>query len=234
MGTQKSAMGTQERDSLLDVILAGRGNSTEVMNRVIYVAHVSKECNDIGALEGYHRPIMVDCFGSTEKVFGVLIHMGNDTVLHMVEAPAAGVNALLQKLAEDKNSPLSNIRVIVYTEDIQRPAMPLWFCKSINLPRPDSDLDKKDPIAPHVFRTYNGLVQIGGILTELQGEERAQAIEELKTRYHEKLPGNELIESMMKSNQCCHLNSFNHIFTEEVQILEESERIWPMMPSLEY
>merc|ERR1711959_318405 len=112
--------------------------------------------------------------------------------------------------------------------------MPGWLTKSINLPRADSDLDAKDPLGPHLYRTYRGLLEIGEILTGLQGAERQDAIENLKTNYHEKLPGNELIASMMKSNQTCTLGKFLGIYTEEVQILEESEKIWPMMARFQY
>eukprot|EP00658_Telonema_sp_P-2_P061493 TRINITY_DN5019_c0_g1_i1.p1 TRINITY_DN5019_c0_g1~~TRINITY_DN5019_c0_g1_i1.p1 ORF type:complete len:224 (-),score=57.22 TRINITY_DN5019_c0_g1_i1:419-1090(-) len=219
--------------SLLDVVLNSRGHSTTVLNRVIYVAHVEKSSSDLSALEAFHKPLLNESFDDVSRCTGLLMHMGNDTVLHMLEGPSQSVEAFIQKL-HNHTGPLSDIRVILSTEDIPNPAMPSWIVKSINLPRADSDLDAKEPLAPHLYRTYKGLVEVGAILTELQGEERDRAIEDMKGKYHEKLPGNELIASMLKSDQTCTLSEFLGIFTEEVQILEESEQIWPMLPGLQY
>lgn len=219
---------------MLDVVLGQRGNSTTVLNRLIYVGRVSADCNEISALEGYHKALFLQNGAADCPYTGCLLHFGNDTILHMIEGTSAFLEGFVQALFDDKTSPVKDVKVVLSTEDIPHPAMPMWFGKSINLPRPDSDLDKKEPLAPHLCRTYMGLLEIGAILSKQDPGEQSETIENLKAQYHEQLPGNELIESFIRSNQTCSLSNFLGIYTEEVQILEESERIWPMLPGLQY
>eukprot|EP00658_Telonema_sp_P-2_P061494 TRINITY_DN5019_c0_g1_i4.p1 TRINITY_DN5019_c0_g1~~TRINITY_DN5019_c0_g1_i4.p1 ORF type:complete len:188 (+),score=23.25 TRINITY_DN5019_c0_g1_i4:183-746(+) len=111
--------------SLLDVVLNSRGHSTTVLNRVIYVAHVEKSSSDLSALEAFHKPLLNESFDDVSRCTGLLMHMGNDTVLHMLEGPSQSVEAFIQKL-HNHTGPLSDIRVILSTEDIPNPAMPSW------------------------------------------------------------------------------------------------------------
>jgi len=41
---------------------------------------------------------------------------------------------------------------------------PMWACKTLNLPRPDGDMDAKEAIAPHVYRMYVNLLDMGKLL----------------------------------------------------------------------
>jgi len=234
MGEFRPTMQQEDRPSLLDVVLGQRGNSTTVLNRLIYVAHVSAECNEITAIEGYHKTLFMQNGTADLNYTGCLMHFGNDTILHMIEGTSGFIEGFLSALFDDKSSPVKDVKIVLSTEDIPHPAMPMWFTKSINLPRPDSDLDKKEPMAPHLYRTYTGLLEIGAILSKQDSGEQTETIENLKAQYHEQLPGNELIESFIRSNGTTSLSSFLGIYTEEVQILEESERIWPMLPGLQY
>merc|ERR1712010_299096 len=110
----------------------------------------------------------------------------------------------------------------------------MWACKALNLPRPDGDMDRKDPIAPHIYRLYVNLLEMGKMLQALGGGELADALENLRSNYHEKLPGNELVGSCIKSDFTTPLSNFTSLFSEEVQVLEESELCWPQAPSLQY
>jgi len=224
----------QPDPSLLDIVLDQRGHSTTVLNRVIYAARVSSECNEISALEGYHKALFLQNSTADSTYTGCLMHFGNDTILHMLEGSSAFLQGFLSALYADKISPVTDVKILLSTEDIPHPAMPMWFGKTINLQRPDSDLDKKEPMGPHLYRTYMGLLEIGSILSKQDAADQNDTIENLKAKYHEQLPGNELIESFIKTKQTSSLSDFLGIYTDEVQILEESEQVWPMLPGLQY
>jgi len=193
MGEFRPTMQQEDRPSLLDVVLGQRGNSTTVLNRLIYVAHVSAECNEITAIEGYHKTLFMQNGTADLNYTGCLMHFGNDTILHMIEGTSGFIEGFLSALFDDKSSPVKDVKIVLSTEDIPHPAMPMWCCrtrhiatgaltvyvfrftKSINLPRPDSDLDKKEPMAPHLYRTYTGLLEIGAILSKQDSGVRGSA-----------------------------------------------------------
>jgi len=56
----------------------------------------------------------------------------------------------------------------------------MWACKTLNLPRPDGDMDAKDAIAPHIYRLYVNLLEMGKLLNEMGGGELADALENLR------------------------------------------------------
>lgn len=47
---------------------------------------------------------------------------------------------------------------------VLRYGFPMWACKTLNLPRPDGDMDPKEAIAPHVYRMYVNLLEMGKLL----------------------------------------------------------------------
>merc|ERR1712178_90591 len=157
--------------------------------------------------------------------------------LHLLEGPQTAINSFLEILRQaDINNPFvtDSIRIVLSTEDIDSYGFPTWACKSINLPRPDGDLDKKDPIAPQIYKTYANLLEIGKQLLGKGKGELEEALENLRGNFHEKLPGNELVGSFIKSVHTTPLDVFITIFQEEMQVLEESEQCWPMAPPLQY
>lgn len=222
--------------SLLDVILSSRSGDISVLNRVIYVATVEsgKNTQDI---EDYHRKLStLSGFVDADAMRGILLHCSNDTILHLLEGPAMQVGNFLSQLQNDHQKPLvhNSVKVLLSTEDIDGYGFPIWACKPLNLPRPDGDMDRKDPIAPHVYKTYVNLLEMGKQLLAMGGGELSDALENLRSNFHEKLPGNELVGSFIKSVHTTPLDSFTEIFAEEVQVLEESEQSWPQPPPLQY
>merc|ERR1712093_66478 len=236
MGNSKQgrAMSSSGLTSLLDVILASRKGDISVLNRVIYVGTTTaKETSD---LEGYHRELAARAGFMDDKMRGLLLHFTNDTVMHLLEGPAPEMNSFMNFLREDQGKPFEHesLRVILTTEDIDGYGFPMWVCKQINLPRPDGDMDKKDPIAPQIYRTFMDLLEIGKLLNAMQPGELEESLDNLRSNYHEKLPGNELVGSMIKSVHTMPLDSYHEIYSEEVQVVEESELCWPQAPPLQY
>merc|ERR1711907_323504 len=222
-------IGTMKLQSLLDVILSSRSGDINVINRVIYVGtlETGKTTQDI---EDYHRKLAtLSGFMSDDQMRGILLHFSNDNVLHLLEGPAAPVNNFLSHLRGDHQKPLlhDSIRVLLSTEDIDGYGFPIWACKALNLPRPDGDMDKKDAIAPHIYKTYVNLLEVGKQLLAMGDGELTDALENLRGNYHEKLPGNELVGSFIKNVNTMPLDNFAEVFSEEVQVLEESEICWP-------
>jgi len=220
--------------SLLEVILNSRSGDINVLNRVIYAANVTggKSTQDI---EEYHRSLAnLAGFASDDEMRGILLHCSNDTMLHLIEGPAGPIGLYMNQLANDSQKPLESIRVLLSTEDIDGYGFPIWACKPLNLPRPDGDKDQKEKIAPEIYKTYKDLLEMGKQLLTMSGGELADALENLRSNFHEKLPGNELVGSFAKNNHTTPLDSFISIFSEEVQVLEESEQCWPQAPPLQY
>lgn len=219
--------------SLLDVILAQRGGDVSILNRVIYAAELpgGHSLEEIQSWHRDHAELTFDNYDS--ELRGLLTHHGA-CMLHLIEGPSGAVWRYLERIQNAQDSPLASVRVVLSTEDIKTYGFPMWACKSINLPRPDGDLDKKDAIAPSIYRTYMDLLDIGKALLGMGASEQVDALENLRATYHEKLPGNELVGSMAKSNWTTPLANFIDIYSEEVQVLEESERCWPQAPPLQY
>merc|ERR1711988_812678 len=226
---------TMQLTSLLDVILASRQGDISVKSRAMYAATVS-EGSTLEELEEYHKDLGVQCGFYNDDMRGILLHFGNGTLLHLLEGPAPAVDSFLEALRVDGKKPMlhESIRMLLSTEDIDSYGFPNWACKDINLPRPDGDLDKKDPIAPHIYKTYSNLLEIGKQLLGKGGGELEEALENLRNNFHEKLPGNELVGSFIKSVHTTPLDSFAKIFSSEVQVLETSEQCWPQAPPLQY
>merc|ERR1711907_25192 len=90
------------------------------------------------------------------------------------------MRSFMDALHGDDAKPLvhSSIRVLLSTEDIDGYSFPLWACKPLNLPRPDGDMDRKDPIAPHIYKLYVGMLEIGKTLLPMKG---AELTDQLKT-----------------------------------------------------
>merc|ERR1711924_570526 len=109
----------------------------------------------------------------------------------------------MDALHGDDAKPLvhSSIRVLLSTEDIDGYSFPLWACKPLNLPRPDGDMDRKDPIAPHIYKLYVGMLEMGKTLLPMKGAELTDQLENLRSNFHEKLPGNELVG---RYQECAH------------------------------
>lgn len=186
--------------SLLDVILNSRSGDITVLNRIIYCGTLEsgKSTQDI---EHYHRELGTKAGFADSEMRGMLLHHSNDTVLHYLEGPAPAMRSFMEALRGDGAKPLvhSSIRVLLSTEDIDGYSFPLWACKPLNLPRPDGDMDKKDPIAPHIYKMYMGLLEMGKTLLTMNGAELTDQLENLRSNFHEKLPGNELVGSCIKS-----------------------------------
>ena len=51
----------------------------------------------------------------------------------------------------------------------------MWACKTLNLPRPDGDMDPKEAIAPHIYRMYVNLLEMGKLLQVASRPERPDA-----------------------------------------------------------
>merc|ERR1711865_218116 len=182
--------------SLLDVILNSRSGDITVLNRVIYVGtmETGKTTADI---EAYHRKLATVSGLFEDQMRGILLHFANDTVMRLLEGPSTGVRDYVEQLRLDVTKPIlhDSIKILLPTEDIDGYGFPMWTCKQLNLPRPDGDMAEKDPIAPHVFRLYAGLIEMGKDLLAKSGGERTDALDDMRNLYHEKLPGNEIIGS---------------------------------------
>merc|ERR1711998_246706 len=199
--------------SLLDVILSSRSGDITVLNRIIYVGTVEsgKTTQDI---EAYHRKVATLSGLFEDQMRGVLLHFANDVILHLLEGPSHAVRDYMEQVRSDVAKPLvhESIKILLSTEDIDNYCFPMWACKPLNLPRPDGDMDKKDAIAPHVFRTYMGLLEMGKDLSTKEGAGVTEALDDMRSTYHEKLPGNELVGSCIKNVYTTPLDDFANIF----------------------
>lgn len=235
-GSPSPAEGKTGEKSLLDVIQArfdGNGGR-ESLTRMLYVGVIPKTATKHQVCD-LHAQFLTDI---EADVSGLMLLQAT-TFINLIEATPDVINALLRHIQLQTESPtacVSSVRIVACSEDCPNPAFVSWSYRSITMPaEPGVDLDKED-IVTSSFEVYSKLVKLGQQLTDadLPQADIPAALDNLRQRFPQFLPSNERVQAFTASPKVTSLNEYLDIFDAPVDVVFESERVWPAPPPLSY
>lgn len=156
-----------------------------------------------------------------------------------------------------------NVRVVAHTEDCPARAFVSWSYRSVSLPPQSAELPDSD-VVPASFDMYSKLVKLGNHLTDADLKpvrvcsscrlavcgclasctltslafasqaDISAALDNLRQKYSQYLPCNELVAAFCASEEVTPLEEYLDLFDSPVDVELEDERCWPPPAPLDF
>eukprot|EP00003_Mantamonas_plastica_P030935 TRINITY_DN783_c0_g1_i1.p1 TRINITY_DN783_c0_g1~~TRINITY_DN783_c0_g1_i1.p1 ORF type:complete len:167 (-),score=56.22 TRINITY_DN783_c0_g1_i1:10-510(-) len=153
--------------------------------------------------------------------------------VHYLEAPGSAIMELLHELNEEEPyflpKVLSNIKIVVHTEDIDDRSFTLWANRVIQGVSTDAYYeDVERNLSEAMGNMYIGLKKLGLKLSMHHKNEWKAILDSAKMQMPELLPSHELLERILEDEDVMDVPTFLSMATEVVDIDLEGERVWPI------
>jgi len=224
---------------MLDVMLERlqkQGKQT-ILNRVAYVATLSANVkfDEINlAYEKFFKPFNAE----SDPYFGILLLFPN-CLLHLLESTPKVINALLKAMNSTSDLKYfgTGIRVIASTEDIQQTAFQSWSCQVMQA-NPTEDTQEVSATGVQLMtQTYLNLLSFGKKLSgTAKKDEQLQLLSSFRAGSVDRVavPTQLDVVTLTGSKEAVDLSLYITIYMSPIDIALETERVFPIRPSLKY
>eukprot|EP00296_Roombia_truncata_P000657 JP436342.1.p1 GENE.JP436342.1~~JP436342.1.p1 ORF type:complete len:233 (-),score=10.90 JP436342.1:111-809(-) len=226
------------RQSLMDVIQERNrklGKNQSICRVVYAIRLVNRSDSPQEALTWHETWIQRWTNKDTEKATGILLAMPSN-LIHVLEVPSKLVYSLLREIkdAMGHKALFESCKVLVSTQDIASRVFPIWGGKLISLPRSDANHDGNDKVTQMVSDVYGNLIRLGKKLSALDESEVRQNMDALRSKYTDLLPMNDEVGVFLASKGCTDLTMFLDIYDRPIDLVLDSELVWPIPQPLNF
>jgi hypothetical protein len=170
-------------------------------------------------------------FEKPAEVTGLLLQLESGWIM-TIEGPSADLIAFLKKLHEQllAGKMLGTTKVISCQEDVRKRYFPTWAHHKMSVIRSNyAEIEGDGALSALLAETSIGMLKLGkalsangGAVSVLDRWESADASKDLAD-----MPSNERLGQLLEIPEVTPLELFMDIFEDPVDVMMESERVWP-------